>query len=192
MNRIEGTFVAETGPSSSHNRVNPVGEQFLFWGLGCLAVGAGLLQFVMIGLLGILFFLVALGLLFAAGILIRDVTIPRTRSFAGLALFTLAMVVLVLTAAQASMLAFDKALHDLSPRWVPPTEPVPPLSPAAPVWPVVILGSAIASLLLALGLRLRTGWPLRRILIWVAIVLLVCPVALLIFFTLAPVLPLTT
>lgn len=158
------------------------GECLLAGGLACLALGCGLVPFVMIGLLGIAFCGAGFALLLVAGILLRDAGLPAARAVCGLGLFLAGVIVLVLSGLQASDWAYEAARAGRLSAGA---------SPAAALWPAVI-GPAVASFLVALGLRLRAGWPVWRLLPWLLAVLAVCPAARLLFFGLVPALPLDT
>jgi hypothetical protein len=181
MGHLSMVFNAKHTPSSQGRTRAAVGECLLGCGLGCLAAGAGLWQFVVIGLLGMTLFLGALTLLFAAGVLIRGPSVPAGRAAVGLVLFAAGVVVLSLTVVQASMLVYDAARWSLSPVGA---------APATSLWLIVIIGSLVASLVLGLGLHLRAAWPAWRALCWGLAALSVCPAAGALFLALVPVLAL--
>src|SRR5437660_8565371 len=100
-------------PEATGARVLPaaVGEPLLAFGLACVAVAAGLIQFPMLGLLGLGLGLPALVLLLAAGVLLRAPTVPSVWAAFGLGLFVAGVIALNLTAFEATMLAHQAALH---------------------------------------------------------------------------------
>ena len=158
-----------------------IGEWFLGAGLVCLTVGIGLLEFVMIGLLGAA--LVFLGLILAvvAVILVRDARVAAGRAWGGITVFMIGLLLLIGTAVYASIEAYDIARFSMSQAGPAPT---------ARLWPSVAIGAPIASLILVLGLRLRTEWSMQRLLFWMAAAFLVCPLAVVLFLAFAPVWPL--
>lgn len=171
MTRVALDFPPAIVASPGRSALNTVAQFLLAFGLVSLVLGGGVLQFPIIGLLGIALLLAALIFLIAAGILIRGTAISTLSATTGLVLFLIVAMTLCVTVAQASMLAYVFAKHAMIPD-------LP--EPADSVWPVVV-GSLVAPLLLGLGLYLRTGWWLGRVMLWVWASLLVCPAAMLTF-----------
>ena len=98
-------------------------------GLICAALGAGLCQFVMIGLIGVALFVVAFGLLLGAGITARPTGVfPLWQALVGAALYGVGVVLLLAAAGYASSLAYDQAMSS-RPAWSAPS-----------VWHWIILG----------------------------------------------------
>jgi hypothetical protein len=152
---------------------NTSGAWLLACGLACIALGAGLLLFTMIGLLGIGLLLVALGLVVAGAISIRGADVPWLRAFAGLVLVLVAFILFVGSAAQTCMLSYR-----------PQSNVVGPLDLL-----VVGIGTMLGALVLGFALRLRTSWSSRRVLVWSFGSLLISPIALLIFNCMAQLWP---
>lgn len=158
-----------------------LGECFLAVGLTGLAVGTGLVQFPIIGLVGVATAPVAVAVLLAAGLLVRGPGIPAARATFGLILFLGGVILLFVTSLEVTGRAYEFV------RGVPLD---PAVSPTAPAWPLVAYGAPVAALALALGLRLRAGWSAPRLLVWALAALSVCPAALSLFLALVPFLPL--
>jgi hypothetical protein len=117
-------------------------------GLACLVLGCGLGQFVIIGLLGILLAGVALGLLLAGGVVARSADVSRRRAAGGMAVIVAGVIALLWVAGEVCMLAQD----NLRSQQVG-LGPVPDSR-------LAVLGLIpIPGLILAAGLRLRSGWP---------------------------------
>ena len=182
MTRTEVICAARSPPSFPKGAMATTGECLLGCGLVGLAAGAGLLQFVINGLLGMALALGALILLLIGGVLVRGVAVTRGRAVAGLMLLVIATGALGWAVGQACMTASDEVRYAQSPVGPPPE--------TASLWLVVALGTAVAACLFALALWLRAGWPARRSLMWGVAAIAVCPVAVLIFLALAVVLPL--
>jgi hypothetical protein len=82
-------------------------ETLLIAGCCCTVLAAGLCQFVMIGLIGLVLFPIAFGLLLSAGILTRAAaTVPWQRS-AGLGVYLLGVLMLLVFAGNTNARAFD-------------------------------------------------------------------------------------
>lgn len=158
-------------------------EVVLAAGLAATALGAGLCEFVLIGLIGVGLLLLAVVLL-ASVVLIEKarVRVSRWRRAAGLVLYVAGASLLLVVAGAASSLAFDQATG------------APPIGSTtrATSWMLTGAFSVLAALLIAIGLRLWAQWTARRALIWGLAALGVMPLAVLIFKALAPILPLTT
>ena len=151
-------------------------------GLICAALGAGLFQFVMIGLIGVALFVVAFSLLLGAGIAARPAgELPLWRRLVGAALYGVGMALLLAAAGYASSLAYDQAMSSR------------PEQSAPSVWHWIILGlsSFLPVLIIMLGLRCRTQWSWRRCSVWGGAALCVVPTALVLFWLLTTVSPLT-
>ena len=159
-------------------------EYILGCGLCGLAIAAGLFNFVMIGLIGVLVFPVAIGLLITGGIMARNRDVPTGSAITGLFLFLMGSVLLVVTAGYASQLAFQVALlQSRGPVWPAPT---------TGMWSILAVLYLVSAAVVVLGLRLRTRWSPIRCLSWAGAVLVVCPAALAMFFVLSFFLPITT
>lgn len=157
-------------------------ETMLLSGFVCAALGAGLSQFVMIGLIGIALGGMALGVLFCAGSIANSTAIlPWWQKLAGLLLYLAGVLGSLLIASYASNLAFN---HTQGGR---PGMEIPQMSE----WIMAALLSVPVALLVSLGLRIRSQWSWSHCLIWGLAALCVQPLALGIFWILAPILPLT-
>ena len=163
------------------------GQALLAIGLAALALGMGLVAFVMIGLLGLLLVAASLPLLLTAGFLICDPSLRRWRTLPGLVLFVAGAGGLVYAAGEATMAADHHVRHARLLRQ-PELDPGP--APTAAVWPWLMIVAPAAAGVLALGLRMRTAWPAFGLLCWLAAALAVCPTAVGLFHLLAPFLPL--
>ncbi len=158
-----------------------ISEWLLAAGFLCAVLGAGLCQFVMIGLLGLLFFPVAFGLLVFAFIRSRSTgSAPLWQQSLGTLLHIMGVLVLLGTAFYASSLAFELALSSLRGR------------PGPALWSWLVLGLAalVPALLITFGLRCGTSLPWIRCQAWGAAAWLVVPATLVLFLVLSPVLPL--
>lgn len=76
------------------------------WGLALLAIGGSLLQFVIIGLLGILLLVIAFGLLLVVGVRLRSSDTPTRAVVSGLELFITGIIALARTVADVSGLGY--------------------------------------------------------------------------------------
>src|SRR5262245_50216569 len=86
-------------------------EVLFAFGLICTALAAGLVQFVMIGLIGLFLFVVSFGLLLAAGLFLRaNGQPPWWRRAASFALYAVAVLSSIATSAYATSLAFDHVM----------------------------------------------------------------------------------
>lgn len=151
-------------------------------GLICVALGAALCQFPMIGLIGIAFFVVALGLLLVAVIMARpNGRVPPWQQLAGGLLVAVGSFLLLATAGYASGLAYDQAMSSLR-----STSP-----PSTGRWLILGLATLVPALAITLGLRLRAGWPWRRCSFWGIAGWGVVPLALFFFWIFAAKWPLT-
>ncbi|MBI5758977.1 MAG: hypothetical protein HZA46_10715 [Planctomycetales bacterium] len=157
-------------------------EYILGCGFCCLAMAAGLFNFVMIGLIGVLLFPIAIGLLITGGILARNSDVPMRSAVPGLILFLAGSALLVFTAGYASQLAFQVALQTTHPM-----QPVPEVGD----WTLLAVLYPVSAAVIVLGLRLRTRWSPIRCLSWAGAVLVVCPATLAMFFVLSFFLPIT-
>jgi hypothetical protein len=159
-----------------------IAEFLLAGGLACLALAAGLCQFVMIGLIGLVLFVVALGLLLSAGALARSAEpISVWQKSAGLILYLAGVVLLLVVAGYASSLAFDWGI----------SLTMSSVAPTILDWGLAGLSSLAPAVLIAVGLRYRTNCSWRRCAVWGMAVLCVCPAAVLIFWSLFPMLPIS-
>lgn len=145
-------------------------------GLFCAALGAGLCQFVMVGLIGFGLFAVAFGLLLGAGIVARPSgRFSVWRQLSGGVLFAVGIVLLLAAAGYASGLAYDQAMSAL--RSTPP--------PSAGLWVILGLSSFLPTLVIVLGIWLRAGWSWRRCSVWGIAGWGVVPLALFFFWIFA-------
>lgn len=161
-------------------------ELLLGMGLAAAALGAGLCQFVMVGLIGLALLVLALALLMVAGLMAHSADEPSARrKLAGLLFHLLGAVLLIVVAFYASQTAFNRALE------VERAGAAPAGGAVALTWGLVGLSSLVPALLVALGLRTRTRWPSSRCLLWGVAVLAVPLVAVLIFWCLYPTLPIS-
>jgi len=150
-------------------------EAILALGLLCTALAAALMQFVIIGLFGLGLFVVAFGLLLAAGLLARaDGHPPWWQQVASLALYVIAVLSLIAIAAYATSLAFAYAMAPRggtsgSSGWQ---------------WTVLMLISIMAAAAVAIALRYRTGWSRSHCFTWGIAAFGVSPTAILLFWIL--------
>lgn len=159
-----------------------VAQTLLAAGLICTALGAALVQFVLIGLIGGALLLLAFFLLLFAGLMAwSDSPAQVWRRGAGLALLVVANLLLLGLASYASELAFNSALSSRT--------GLDAASSAA--WVVLGLLSLLPAGALCFGLRFRADWSWLRCVLWGACCLCVCPAAIGLFWLLAPSLPLT-
>jgi hypothetical protein len=142
-------------------------------GFFCAALGAGLCQFVMIGLVGVGLFPLAFLLLLLAGILAQTAgNVSLSRQGEGLAVYLVGISLLLTLAGYATSLAFDSSTRILE-------------------WGLLALLSLAPMIVISLGLRFRTAWSWRRCVLWGVVAWCVLPASLMVFWILAPVLPLT-
>lgn len=133
------------------------------------------MQFVIIGLVGLALFVVAFGLLLAAGLLVRaDGLPPWWQQVASLVFFAIAVLSLIVIAAYATSLAFA---HAMAPR-------AGASDPSAWQWTILTLISIMAAAAVASALRYRTGWSRSRCFAWGIAAFGVSPTAILIFWIL--------
>jgi hypothetical protein len=158
-------------------------EYILGCGLCGLAMAAGLFNFVMIGLIGVLLFPIAIGLLITGGIMARNYEVPTRSAVPGLILFLAGSALLVFTTGFASQLAFQLTL--LQSRG--PVLPTPTMGD----WTLLAVLYPVSAAVIVLGLRLRTRWSPIRCLSWAGAVLVVCPATVAMFFVLSFFLPIT-
>ena len=152
-------------------------------GLLCAALGAGLLPFVMFGLLGVIIYGVAFALLLAAGITARPAGIfPVRQQLVSVVSYVVGVTLLLAVAAYASSMAYDQATssrHAL---------------PAPSMWDWMILGllSFLGALTYMLGVRCQARWSWSRCSVWGVAGLCVVPSSLVLFCLFATALPLVT
>ena len=153
----------------------------LFVGLLCTSVGAGLVQFVLLGLIGLV--LLPLGLVFliaAAIISIHYGQISTWKKIFCALLFCGGAFALVFEAGWASSLAFDHAISLQRAQQLPSIDG----------WWMLALTSLLPALAQMLGLcLLQVRW--RHCFGWCIATFCVVPLALLIFWTLLPTNPIT-
>ena len=146
----------------------------LFVGLLCTSLGAGLIQFVVLGLIGVVLLPLRLVFLIAAvitSILYGEISIWK-KIFCAL-LFCGGALALVFEAGWASSLAYDHAISLQREQQ----------RPSVCSWLMLGLTSLLPALALMLGLRfLQISW--RHCLGWCIATLCVVPLALLIFWSL--------
>ena len=153
-------------------------EVLLAAGFFCAALAAGLCQFVMIGLIGIGLFPLAFALLMTGGAFAQTAgPVSFWQRGAGLAVYLMGVLLLLALAGYASSLAFNVATCKASTR--------------ASEWGLMALSSLAPTIVIPLGLRFRTEWSWRRCAVWGVAAWSVLPTAVIIFWILAPVLPLT-
>ena len=158
-------------------------DVFLAAGLFFAASGAGLLQFPMIGLIGIGLLGLAFGVLVAAVVIARPVRrISRWQQIAGAVIGFVGIVLLLAAAGYSSGLAYDQAMSSL--RKTPP--------PLTGLWLILGLSPLVPALAITLGLRLRAGWPWGRCSVWGIAGWCVVPLALFFFWVFAAKWPLTS
>jgi hypothetical protein len=158
-------------------------ERLIAWGLILLAFSAGLLQFVIIGLIGILVFVVAIGILLIGGVMARGAGVSSNRAISGSLFFVAGLILLAWAAAKSSWLGFlivYEAGH--------PGQPVPSVND----WVVTVILIIVSALTISSALHLKSVCALQRCRIWAVAILLVCPVAFLEFLLLSRFLPIGT
>lgn len=141
----------------------------------------------MIGLMGLALLVAALALLLSAIVLAQSVHhIPVWQKGASLVLYVVGILLLLVVAFAGSHLAFVWSwrieVHGLSAAVAAPT---------ILDWAEVGLFSLVSALLVALGLRCGTKWRWSRCALWGTAVLCVWPAAVLIFWSLYPILPIS-
>jgi hypothetical protein len=171
-------------------------EYLLAAGLACAALGAGLCQFVLIGLIGLGLFVVAFVLLLMAGFtayLAQSTEhVPGWQKGAGLVLYVAGIVLLLVVAGYASSLAFNREIIKLMPDGVIHLPGMPAGgAPRILDWGLVGLASLVPALLVALGLRYGANWSWNRCTRWATAGLCVSPAAVLIFWSLHPIFPIS-
>ena len=152
-------------------RVITAADVLLVAGFLCTALAAGLMQFVMIGLVGLGLFIVAFGLLLAAGTLARAVGNPNLwQHVASFALYVMGVLSLIAVAAYATSLAMALRAGASAPSgWQ---------------WTVLTLISILAAAAVSIALLYRTRCsPLRCFSYWIA-AFAIAPTAILIFWIL--------
>lgn len=155
-------------------------EEYLFGGgLVCMAAAAGICQFVIFGLIGVVLIPPAAALLIIAGVRARSLEASSLRRGLGIILLVAGVILLIGTAFYAGHLSFRFA--SLARMTAPTTED----------WGILGISSLVPPLLMALGLRFLTDWPSSRCAGWGVGVLCVCPATILIFRVLATILPLS-
>lgn len=162
--------------------MKPNGSQLaLALALVSAALGAGLLPFVMIGLVGALFLFAAFCLLM---IFYLVAPTPDELSLlqrgAGWLLHFVGSLLLIGITGTASVMA--SAMGSNQSGLGPPT---------SLHWILLGLSAVLPSVLMALALRNRTAWPWRRCALWGVVVFVVWPTGVLIFWVLTPILPLS-
>ena len=150
-------------------------EYLLAGGLLCTVVAAGLCQFVMIGLIGLVLFPFALMLLIAAGIAARVDNISLRRKNMGLVLYAAGVILLLGVAGYASSLVYELAMSTFNPVH---------FAPAPIKWISAGEFSVAAAIFMALGLWLKTGWPANRCIYWGIAISCVPATAVVIFWIL--------
>ena len=156
-----------------------IADYLLGFGLVAVALGFGLIQFVIIGLLGILLVGAALCLLLAGGALARSPGVSRRRAAGGMAVFVVAVVSLLWVGAELTDLAYADARGKQVGRG-----PVPASR-------LAVLGLIpVPGVPLAAALRLRAAWSWVRCATWGVAAAAAAPAAALVFLALADTLPL--
>ena len=153
-------------------------EVLLASGFLCAALAAGLSQFVMIGLIGVGLFPLAL-ILLMSGIVFARVAEPVSlwQCGTGVVVYCMGVLALLVLAGQASTLGFKAATGIAVPR--------------ISEWRLLALMSVVPAIAIPVGLRFRTQWPWRRCAVWAIVAWSVLPTAVIVFWILTPVLPLT-
>ena len=157
-------------------------EHILAYGLLCMAIAAGLFQFVIFGMFGLLFFPIAIIILIVGGLRARVDNLSKKRNIVGLVLFITGVMILFSTAAYTSNLLYQLAIHTLRPSQSAPT--IADWTMWGIFWP-------LPALLIALSLRFLTSWSYRQYLFWLLMVLAVCPLTMLLFYAFFQILPIT-
>jgi hypothetical protein len=132
----------------------------------------------MIGLIGVGLFPVAFALFLIAGALAKTAgTFPFWRIGLGLVVYLIGVLLLLALAGYGSSLAFNlvRGVKD-SNLWE---------------WVFLALSSLAPTIIIPIGLRLRSAWSWRRCAVWGVAALSVLPTAVMVFLILAQVLPLT-
>jgi len=152
-------------------------------GLICVALGAGLFQFVIIGLLGLGLLGIAFLVLLAAGIATFCVsnTTMGLRKLVGGMFYLSGVFLLLASAAYMSALGYAAAMSSQrstgnSSGWL---------------WLYPLVFSMLAALIIIVALRYGTKWPPKRCYLWGASAFGTMPAALILFWLFSTLLPLT-
>ncbi len=144
-------------------------------GFFCTALAAALMQFVIIGLLGLGLFVVAFGLLFAAGLLVRaNSQAPWWQHIASFTLYVMGVLSLIGIAGYATSLAYAQSIAPRAGTSVP----------SGWQWAVLMLISVLPAATVAIALLYRTGWSRSRCITWGVAAFGVSPTAILLFWIL--------
>lgn len=157
------------------------GEFFLGFGLFSLAVGLGLVPFVVIGLLGLGLILAAVVFLVAAAILVCAPARSVHQSLFGMAINLAGLVLLVASGAEVVSLAAARTRYTI--------QPFGP-EPADLLWPWLVFAGPISAGAWAFGLKMRAGWLQGRVVLWALVAAFVASAAVGLFMILAPAVPL--
>jgi hypothetical protein len=150
-------------------------DPLLATGFLATAFAAGLLQFVMLGLLGLGLFVVALGFFLIAGVVARgDMRLSWGRQIAGFAMFVIGILALMFSAERGTTLAFDDVM----------TVRTGLAGPSSLQWIFLALVSVLAAATIASAILLKAGWSRSRCFFGGAAALAVSPSAIVIFWIL--------
>ena len=153
-------------------------EVLLASGFLCAALAAGLCQFVMIGLIGVGLFPLAVILLLSGVVLVRVAEpVSLWQCGTGVVVYCMGVLALLVLAGQASTLGFKAATSAAVPR--------------ISEWGLLVLMSVVPAIAIPVGLRFRAQWPWRRCAVWGIVAWSVLPTAVIVFWILTLVLPLT-
>ena len=152
-------------------------------GLICVALGAGLFQFVIIGLLGITLLAIAFLVLFAAGIVTFCVsnTTMGLRKLVGGMFYLSGVFLLLASAAYMSALGYAAAISSQRST----------VSSSGLLWLYPFAFSILAAFIIIVALRYGTKWPSKRCYLWGASAFGTMPAALILFWLFSTFLPLT-
>ena len=153
-------------------------EVLLGSGLITLAIAGALVQFVLVGLLGMILLPVGFLLLTFGMLAARVPSVPPQQARRGAITGFLGVLLITAAAFKAGSLAYATAIHRIHAGSVE--------SGSAPADWLLGLGLAVlAAVFIGLGLRLRADWPPVRALRWSLASLAVFPGAVALFFLLA-------
>ena len=151
-------------------------------GLMLLTAGGALVQFVMIGLIGLMLLPAALVVLIWAIADTRAADTPTGKAWAGFVLGLVGIGALMFVAGSVSQLAFDEALVMARPGLT---------GSSANDWLITVGAAALASLLTSVAVLLRSPAAKGHALLWAVGVWTVGGLVYLMFSLLAPILPLS-
>lgn len=162
----------ESEPNRRPPRVLTVADFLLTAGFLCTALAAGVLPFVMLGLVGFPLLLVALGMFITAGLFARDGGPGGWKQLAGTSLFAIGILSVIVVAAYAATLAFGNEMAARSGA----------SAPSIWQWMMLVLMSVLSSSAVSLGVLLRTGASPLHCVVCGLMALAVWPTAIIVFW----------